>query len=74
MPEEAPFCSALAHILASIAFQAPGAELPSYRLAALDQDFILGDSAAYASWNEKVEEALRAWGILSTIVVFGSAR
>jgi hypothetical protein len=50
---------------------------PSYRLAAWDQDFLLGDSMRgvrvmleYA----KAEEALRAWGVRSTIVVFGSAR
>lgn len=51
--------------------------LPTYRLAALDQDFILGDSmrgVRFMLEYEKVEEALRAWGIISTIVVFGSAR
>jgi len=51
--------------------------LPSYRLAALDQDFILGESARGIRLQleyAKVEEALRAWGVRSTVVVFGSAR
>lgn len=51
--------------------------LPSYRLAALDQDFILGDSTRGVRFlleYAKAEEALRAWHIRSTIVVFGSAR
>ena len=57
----------------------PEAQLnsPSYRLAALDQDFLLGDSMRGLRFQleyEKTEEALRQWGILSTIVVFGSAR
>jgi len=50
---------------------------PSFRLPELDQDFLLGDSMRgvrlmleYA----KAEESLRAWGVRSTIVVFGSAR
>jgi len=50
---------------------------PSYRLAALDTDFLLGDSMRGLRFQleyEKTEEALRAWGINSTIVVFGSAR
>jgi uncharacterized protein (TIGR00730 family) len=50
---------------------------PSYRLAALDQDFILGDSmrgVRFLLEFTKTDEALRAWGVLSTIVVFGSAR
>ena len=50
---------------------------PSYRLAALDQDFILGDSTRGARFMleyQKAEDHLRARGILSTIVVFGSAR
>ncbi len=52
-------------------------QLPSYRLPALDEDFILGDSMRgvrllleYA----KAEQALRDWSVRSTIVVFGSAR
>ena len=52
-------------------------ESPSYRLAALDQDFILGDSMRgmrFMLEYAKAEEALRAWGVHSTIVVFGSAR
>lgn len=50
---------------------------PSYRLAALDQDFILADAQRglrFMLEYEKAEQALRAWGVHSTIVVFGSAR
>ena len=50
---------------------------PSYRLAALDQDFLLGDSmrgARFMLEYAKAEEELRRWGVRSTIVVFGSAR
>lgn len=50
---------------------------PSYRLAALDQDFILADSMRgmrFMLEYAKAEEALRAWGVRSTVVVFGSAR
>ncbi|HZH51864.1 MAG TPA: TIGR00730 family Rossman fold protein [Microvirga sp.] len=50
---------------------------PSYRLAALDQDFLLGDSMRGVRFQleyAKAEEHLRTWGVRSTIVVFGSAR
>lgn len=50
---------------------------PSYRLAALDQEFLLGDSmrgVRFLLEYAKAEEALRAWGVRSTLVVFGSAR
>ncbi|HVF15518.1 MAG TPA: LOG family protein [Steroidobacteraceae bacterium] len=50
---------------------------PSYRLAALDQDFLLGDSmrgVRFLLEFAKADEALRAAGIRSTLVVFGSAR
>jgi len=50
---------------------------PSYRLPALDQEFILGDSmrgVRFLLEYAKAEEMLRAWGVRSTIVVFGSAR
>jgi len=50
---------------------------PSYRMAALDQDFLLGDSMRAVRFlleYAKAEEALRRWGVRSTIVVFGSAR
>lgn len=50
---------------------------PSYRLAAFDQDFLLSDSmrgVRFLLEFSKAEEALRAWGVVSTIVVFGSAR
>ena len=50
---------------------------PSYRLAAMDQDFLLGDSmrgVRFLLEYAKAEESLRTWGVRSTIVVFGSAR
>jgi len=50
---------------------------PSYKLAATDQDFLLGDTmrgVRFLLEYAKAEEALRAWGVRSTIVVFGSAR
>lgn len=50
---------------------------PAYRLAALDQDFLLSDplrGVRFLLEYEKAESALRAWGVKSTIVVFGSAR
>ena len=53
------------------------AESAAYRLAALDTDFMLGDSmrgVRFLLEYAKAEEGLRAWGIASTIVVFGSAR
>ena len=49
----------------------------SYRLAALDPDFLLGDSTRGARFMleyQKAEDHLRANRIASTIVVFGSAR
>jgi uncharacterized protein (TIGR00730 family) len=49
----------------------------AFRIAALDQDFILGDSmrgVRFLLEYAKAEERLRAWGVASTIVVFGSAR
>jgi uncharacterized protein (TIGR00730 family) len=50
---------------------------PSYRVAALDRDFLLGPSmrgVRFLLEFAKTDEALRAWGVRSTIVVFGSAR
>ena len=50
---------------------------PADRLAALDPDFLLGDSMRGVRLQleyEKAEERLRAWVVRSTIVVFGSAR
>jgi uncharacterized protein (TIGR00730 family) len=50
---------------------------PSYRLAALDEEFLLGPSmrgVRFLLEFAKVDEALRAWGVRSTLVVFGSAR
>jgi uncharacterized protein (TIGR00730 family) len=49
----------------------------AYRLPALDQDFLLGDSTRGVRFHleyQKAEEHLRAWGVESTVVVFGSAR
>jgi uncharacterized protein (TIGR00730 family) len=49
----------------------------SYQLAALDSDFLLGDSmrgVRFMLEYAKAEEELRNAGIRSTIVVFGSAR
>src|SRR5258707_7239489 len=49
----------------------------AFRLPALDSDFILGDSMRGLRFQleyAKAEELLRAWGIRSTVVVFGSAR
>lgn len=53
------------------------AETKAYELAAMDQDFLLGDSmrgVRFLLEYAKAEEHLRAWGVRSTIVVFGSAR
>ncbi|MES2721587.1 MAG: LOG family protein [Pseudomonadota bacterium] len=50
---------------------------PAYRLAALDQDFLLSSSmrgVRFLLEFSKVDEALTAWGVRSTVVVFGSAR
>ncbi len=50
---------------------------PAYRLAAYDTDFLLGDSTRGVRFQleyAKAEEALRAFGVRSTLVVFGSAR
>jgi hypothetical protein len=50
---------------------------PSYRLAVMDQDFLLGDSTRGVRFQleyAKAEESLRIWGVRSTLVVFGSAR
>ena len=49
----------------------------AYRLPVLDQDFLLGDSTRGLRFQleyQKAEEYLRAWGVASTVVVFGSAR
>jgi uncharacterized protein (TIGR00730 family) len=59
--------------------QANGAQLASraYRLAALDTDFLLGGSMRATRFMlefAKADEILRAFGISSTVVVFGSAR
>lgn len=53
------------------------AQSPSYRLAALDQEFLLGESmrgVRFLLEFAKADEALSKAGIRSTLVVFGSAR
>ena len=50
---------------------------PSYRLPALDQDYLLGDSmrgVRFLLEYSKAEEALRRWHVRSTLVMFGTAR
>jgi uncharacterized protein (TIGR00730 family) len=50
---------------------------PSYRLPAVDTEYILGDSmrgVRFLLEFAKADELLRAWGVRSTVVVFGSAR
>ncbi|MBB5693623.1 LOG family protein [Muricoccus pecuniae] len=59
--------------------QANAAQLasPSYRLAALDPDFLMGSSmrgVRFLLEFAKADEVLRNWRVRSTIVVFGSAR
>jgi uncharacterized protein (TIGR00730 family) len=49
----------------------------AYRLPAMDQEFLLGDSTRGLRFQmeyQKAEEHLRAWGVETTVVVFGSAR
>ena len=49
----------------------------AFRLPALDTDYLLRDSmrgARFLLEYSKAEELLRAWGVRSTVVVFGSAR
>jgi uncharacterized protein (TIGR00730 family) len=50
---------------------------PSYVLPALDSEYLLGDSmrgVRFLLEYAKAEQLLRAWGVRSTVVVFGSAR
>jgi uncharacterized protein (TIGR00730 family) len=50
---------------------------PSYRLALFDRDFLLSSAMRGVRLQieyAKADEALRAWGVRSTIVAFGSAR
>jgi uncharacterized protein (TIGR00730 family) len=52
-------------------------EAAAFRLPALDPEFVLGDSTRGVRFQleyQKAEEHLRAWGVESTVVVFGSAR
>lgn len=55
----------------------PDSALPAYQLAALDKEFLLGDSmrgVRFMMEYAKAEEHLRHQRVDSTIVVFGSAR
>ncbi|WP_299563727.1 TIGR00730 family Rossman fold protein [Enterovirga sp.] len=55
----------------------PNDQHSAYRLAAQDEEFLLGDSmrgVRFLLEYAKAEERLRSWGVASTIVVFGSAR
>lgn len=55
----------------------PARDLPSYRLAMLDREFLLSPAMRGVRLQvecAKADEALRAAGIRSTIVVFGSAQ
>jgi uncharacterized protein (TIGR00730 family) len=50
---------------------------PSYRLALFDRDFLLSPAMRGVRLQvecAKADEALRAWGVRSTIVVFGGSR
>ncbi len=50
---------------------------PAYRLPALDPDFLTSPPVRGARFMlefMKADEAMKAWGVRSTIVVFGSAR
>jgi uncharacterized protein (TIGR00730 family) len=50
---------------------------PSYRLALFDRDFLLSPAMRGVRLQiecTKADEALRAWGVRSTVVVFGSSR
>ncbi len=49
----------------------------AYRVATLDQEFLLGDSTRGLRFQleyQKAAEALRRFGVVSTLIVFGSAR
>lgn len=55
----------------------PQMDSPTYKLAAFDQDFLLGESmrgVRFLLEFAKSDEILRAAGVRSTLVVFGSAR
>jgi uncharacterized protein (TIGR00730 family) len=64
-------------ILPTMSDDTPQTASPSFRPAALDGDFLLGDSmrgVRFLLEYAKADEVLRTWGVRSTIVVFGSAR
>ena len=63
--------------MTSIPSNKPQMAAAAYRLPAADPDFILGDSTRGIRFQleyQKAEEHLRAWGVETTVVVFGSAR
>jgi uncharacterized protein (TIGR00730 family) len=65
------------HILTNRPSNKPQMAASAFRLPALDQEFLLGDSTRGLRFHleyQKAEESLRAWGVESTLVVFGSAR
>ena len=50
---------------------------PAFRLPAVDQDFVLGDTTRGVRFQleyQKAEEYLRRWGVATTVVFWGSAR
>jgi uncharacterized protein (TIGR00730 family) len=56
---------------------APSRHGPSYQLALFDREFLLSPAMRGVRLQVecmKADEALRAWGVRSTLVVFGSAR
>jgi uncharacterized protein (TIGR00730 family) len=56
---------------------APQLASPSYRIAEFDDDFLAGDSMRGVRLmleHAKADEILKRWRIVSTVVVFGSAR
>jgi uncharacterized protein (TIGR00730 family) len=78
-PAEAPIASSSVSRGGGDRREHTAAQLASraYRLAVHDKDFLLGDSmrgVRFMLEYAKAEEALRDWGVRSTIVVFGSAR
>src|SRR5690606_9318455 len=55
----------------------PQKQSPSYRLAALDPEFLLREEMRALRFQleyAKADLMLRDWGVRSTIIVFGSAR
>jgi uncharacterized protein (TIGR00730 family) len=75
--DDAAAAAAVQAAQATAAANAAQLASPSYRLAAFDRDFLMGESmrgVRFLLEYAKTEEALEAWGVRSTVVVFGSAR